>query len=279
MSSKFQDKVAFVTGGASGIGLALAQAAARQGARVAIADIQPEALAKAVHGIESSGGEAIGIQLDVRDRAAVYRAADEVQQRFGRVDLLFNNAGIGDAGTPLDRVSDEFFDWIIGVNLVGVMNVLKAFVPKIKQHKGGGHIVNTSSLAGLVLMPGWNQGLYSATKMAVLALSLDLREVLQGDKIGVSALCPGLVETNIAKNAIALRPSGLKDPVHAFPKELTEGGMPASQLAAIVMKGIEQDSPIIVTHPEYWPAVQQFHDFIRGAFESAGQLQSSGEGR
>ena len=277
MSSKFENKVAFVTGGASGIGLAIAQAAAKQGARLAIADVQSEPLASAVRGIEGSGAEAIGIELDVRDRAAVYRAADQVEARFGRVDLVFNNAGIGDAGTPLDRVSDEFFDWIVNVNLFGVMNVLKAFVPKLKKHKQGGHIVNTSSMAGLVLMPGWNQGLYSATKMAVLALSLDLREVLKGEKIGVSALCPGLVETNIAKNAVALRPSDLKDAIHEFPEELTRGGMPASQLAGIVLQGIERDSPIIVTHPEYWPAVQQFHEVIRSAFQPGLQQSDAGE--
>jgi NAD(P)-dependent dehydrogenase (short-subunit alcohol dehydrogenase family) len=267
MSMNLLKKVAFVTGGASGIGLAVARAVAQRGARVAIADIQGDALAEAVRGIESLGVEGIGIRLDVRDRGAVYRAAEQVEEAFGRVDLVFNNAGIGDAGTPLDQVSDEFFDWIVHVNLFGVMNVLKAFVPKLKKHGQGGHIVNTSSMAGLVLMPGWNQGLYSATKMAVLALSLDLREALQPHRIGVSALCPGLVQTNIAKNAIALRPAGLQDEVHAFPEALTQGGMPADALAQIALDGIEQDSPIIVTHPEFWPAVEQFHARIRSAFE------------
>ena len=282
---KLQDKVAFVTGGASGIGHAIARAAAQQGAKLAIADIQGDALAEAVHDIEERGGEAIGIKLDVRDRPAVYRAADQVEERFGRVDLVFNNAGIGDAGTPLDRVSDEFFDWIVHVNLFGVMNILKAFVPKIRKHQQGGHIVNTSSMAGLVLMPGWNQGLYSATKMAVLALSLDLREALKGERIGVSALCPGLVETNIARNAVALRPPGLKDAIHPFPEELTKAGMPPDKLAEIVFSGIEQDRPIIVTHPEFWPAVHQFHEVIRAAFRDQpasapfSPLQRSKEGR
>ena len=129
-------------------------------------------------------------------------------------------------------------------------------------------MVNTSSMAGLVLFPGWNQGLYSSTKMAVLALTLDLRSVLKEDGIGVSALCPGLVETDIAKNAIALRPSGIKDAIPDFPAELTKAGMPADQLAELVLSGMESNKAIIVTHPEYWPAVQEFHETIRSAFQA-----------
>ena len=264
----FKNKVAFVTGGASGIGLGIAKAVARQGAKVAIADIQAEALMQAVAAIKALGVDALGIQLDVRDRAAVYRAADQVEETFGRVDLVFNNAGIGDAGTPFEMVSDEYIDWIVHVNLFGVMNVMKAFVPKVKKQGPGGYIVNTSSIAGLVLFPGWNQGLYAATKMAVLALTLDLRSVLKEDGIGVSALCPGLVATNSATNAISLRPADIKDAIPVFPEELTQGGMPADELAAMVLSGMESDKAIIVTHPEFWPMVQGFHDSIRSAFQA-----------
>ena len=265
---ELQDKVVFITGGASGIGFAIAKAVARREAKVVLADIQNEALTQSVSAIREIGVDSLGIQLDVADRAAVYRAADQVEQQFGRVDFVFNNAGIGDAGTPIDRVSDEFIDWIVHVNLFGVMNVLKAFVPKLRKQGRGGHIVNTSSMAGLVLMPGWNQGLYSATKMAVLALSLDLRSVLKDEGIGVSALCPGLIETNIVKNAIALRPPQVKDAIATFPEVLTKGGMPADALAEIVLRGIERNSAIIVTNPEFWPAVHEFHETIRSAFST-----------
>lgn len=264
----FSGKVAVITGGASGIGFAIAQAIAQQGANVVLADIQKESLATAVDSIKKLGVEVLGIQLDVTDRSAVYNAADQVEQHFGRVDLVFNNAGVGDAGTPLDQVSDKLFDWVFNVNLFGVMNVLKAFVPKIKKSGQGGHIVNTSSMAGLVLIPGWNVGLYSATKMAVLALSLDLRDVLEKENIGVSTLCPGFIQTNIEKNATALRPLELTDAIPNFPKELASGGMPAAELAEIVIKGIEKNTPIIVTHPEFLPAVTEYHEKIQRAFRS-----------
>ena len=263
----FQDKVAVITGGASGIGLGIAKAVARRGAKVVIADIQEEALTQAVAPIRGMGVDVLGIRLDVVDRAAIYAAADQVEKAFGRVDFVFNNAGIGDAGTPVDRVSDQLFDWIVHVNLFGVMNVIKAFVPKLRKQGPGGHIVNTSSMAGLVLMPGWNQGLYSATKMAVLALSLDLRNVLKDDGIGVSTLCPGVIETNITQNAVALRPSGIKDAMPDFPDTLTQGGMPADKMAEIVLRGMETNQAIIVSHPEFWPAVHEFHESIRSAFQ------------
>lgn len=264
----FQNKVAFVTGGANGIGLGLAKAVARRGAKVAIADVQEEALTQAVSAIKELGVDAFGIRLDVRDRTAVYGAADQVEKKFGRVDFVFNNAGIGDAGTPLEQLSYEYIDWILNVNLVGVINVMKAFVPKLRKQGAGSYIVNTSSLAGLVLMPGWNQGLYSATKMAVLALTLDLRHVLKEHGIGVSALCPGGVETNIAKNAVSLRPSDVKDAIPVLPEELTKLGMSADQLAEIVLSGMESNKAIIVSHPQYWPAVQEFHESIRSAFQA-----------
>lgn len=262
----FRDKVAFITGGASGIGLAIAQALASKGARIALADVQDEALQRACDALAYAGGNTLPVRLDVTDRPGVLAAADQVEEHFGRVDLVFNNAGIGDAGTPLDRVSDAFFDWIVGVNLFGVMNVMKAFVPKLRHHGPGGHILNTSSMAGLVVMPGWNQGLYSATKMAVLALSLDMREVLSKEGIGVSALCPGLVETNILHNAVDLRPVAVEDDVPAFPDMLTQKGMPAAEAAEIALLGIQRNQPIIVTHPELWPLVENFHKTIHQAF-------------
>jgi len=261
-------KVALITGGGSGIGLAIAHAIAQQGCSIVLADIQKEALVTAVDSIKKLNVKVLGIQLDVADRDAVYSAAEQVDEHFGRLDFLFNNAGVGDAGTPLDQVSDTLFDWIVNVNLFGVMNVLKAFVPKIKKSGQGGHIVNTSSMAGLVMIPGWNVGLYSATKMAVLALSLDLRDVLEKDNIRVSTLCPGFIQTNIEKNAIALRPSELKDAAPSFPKELASSGMPAAKLAEIVIKGIENNDPIIVTHPEFLPVVTEYHEKIQRAFRA-----------
>ncbi len=261
------NKVAFVTGGASGIGFAVASALAERGAKIALTDVQPDALETAASAIREIGSDVLTVTLDVTDRAAVYAAVDQADDHFGGIDIVINNAGIGDAGTPLDVVSDEFFDWLMHVNLFGVMHVLKATVPKLKARGAGGHILNTSSMAGLVVMAGWNQGLYSATKMAVLAISLDLRTALAEHGIGVSAFCPGLVSTNITTNAVRLRPPTMSGEAPVFPDMLAKGGMSPDTAAQIALEGIEQNKPIVVTNPELWPLVEEFHAGIRAAFE------------
>lgn len=263
----YHGKVAFITGGASGIGLAVAEELARRGAKLAIADIQPDSLAAAEQQLASMGADVSTCRLDVTDRNAVLAAAEEVVGDFGKIDLVFNNAGIGDAGSPLDSITGEFFDWIMSVNVTGVMNVLQAFVPILKQQGTGGHIVNTSSMAGLVVMPGWNQGLYAATKMAVLALSLDLHYLLADEKIGVSALCPGLIATNILDNATKLRPASVGGELPEFPEMLQGQGMAPAEVAQITLRGVDENLPIIVTHPNLWPQVAGFHEMVRQAFK------------
>lgn len=264
---EFRDKVAFVTGGASGIGLAIATVLAQRGAKIALADIQRDALEAAGTAIGSLGVEVLTVPLDVTDREAVYAAVAEVDDHFGRLDIVINNAGIGDAGNPLDTMEDGFFDWLVHVNVFGVMNVLKAAIPRMKARGNGGHILNTSSLAGLVVIEGWNQGLYSATKMAVLAISLDLRTALSSHGIGVSAFCPGLIATNITTNMIALRPVTLSREHRELPEALTVEGMSADAAAQIAVSGIEANREVIVTNPELWPMVEEFHARIRAAFE------------
>lgn len=266
----YQGKTAFITGGASGIGLALAKAVASRGCKVLLADVQREAMAAASEELRRDGGECATFAMDVTDRAAVYACAKEVARTNGRLDFLFNNAGIGDAGSPLETISDSLFDWLISVNVTGAMNVLKAFIPVLKQSGQGGHIVNTSSMAGLVVMPGWNQGLYSASKMAVLALSLDLRDALASQDIGVSVLCPGLVSTNILENALKLRPDAVAGAaLPDFPEMLKGEGMSAAEVADITLRGIEENLAIIVTEPELWPLVEAHHKRISDAFHPA----------
>jgi NAD(P)-dependent dehydrogenase (short-subunit alcohol dehydrogenase family) len=199
--------VAFISGGASGIGLGLAQALAVRGVRIALNDVRRDALAEATEALRRDGAEVFPLIGDVADRQSMKAVADAVEQRFGNVQYVFNNAGVGDLGTPLYQEADENFDWMVKVNLQGVFNTIKAFVPRMRAHGEAGHVVNTSSMAGLVTEAGWNQGIYSATKRAVIGLSLDLRAALQGGKLRVSVLCPGLVRTDIAANAEALRPA------------------------------------------------------------------------
>lgn len=266
----WKDRVAFVSGAASGIGFGVAQALAARGVRIALADVRRDALQQACDTLRRDGADVLPVVLDVADRAAVYAAADTVEQHFGRVHYVFNNAGVGELGTPMDQVPDAVFDWVIDVNLRGVFNAFKAFVPKVRAHGEGGHIVNTSSVAGFLTEKGWHQGVYSATKRALLALSMDLREALQDTGIGVSVLCPGLVKTDLGASTTALRPTPYTQPP-TLPALLTAAAMPARVAGEIVLQGIERGDFWILTDPQLWPRIAQEHDEVHQAFEAAAQ--------
>jgi NAD(P)-dependent dehydrogenase (short-subunit alcohol dehydrogenase family) len=267
----WKGRVAFVSGAASGIGFGLARVLASRGVRVAMSDVRREALESACAQLAAEGADVAPFVLDVADRAAFYATADAVEQRFGKVHYVFNNAGVGEVGTPLDQVPDNVFDWVIDVNLRGMFNAIKAFVPKLRRHGEGGHVVNVSSMAALIPDPDWHQGIYAATKMGVTALSLDLRRALAGTGIEVSILYPGTVRTDIAANAGTLRPAMAYDKPPEVPGPLTQAAADMSPEAAaeIVLRGMERRALLIVTHPHHWPMVAQFHDQVRAAFEAA----------
>jgi NAD(P)-dependent dehydrogenase (short-subunit alcohol dehydrogenase family) len=196
-------KTAFITGGARGIGLGIARAFARAGAKLALADIDQSSLAAA----KSELLELTPVEtflLDVRDRTAYARVADETEARLGSVSILCNNAGV--AGEQhVTRLTYEYWDWVIGINLNGVINGVQTFLPRMLQRGGGGHIVNTASGAGLAAT---SSGLlYTTSKFAVVGLSESLRLSLEPFKIGVSVLCPGPVNTKIISNSNDTRPT------------------------------------------------------------------------
>src|SRR6185312_8328054 len=192
---------AFVTGAASGIGLGIARALARKGVNVALADIEPAPLDKAVAEIASLGVKAIGIRLDISDEAEVRRAAGDVEAAFGNLHILSNNAGVAFAGSPLLGVPQQQLDWIFGVNVFGTLQCCRAFVPLIQKHGQGGHIVNTASIGGLQVNPLLRNGPYAMTKYAVVAMSETLALDLEDTGIGVSVFCPALVATGLYKSA------------------------------------------------------------------------------
>ena len=166
-----EGKTAFITGGASGIGLGIAQSLAEAGMKIALADVEEKVLLEAVRGLRDAGVEAHGIVVDVTNRAGMKRAADDAERRFGAVHVICNNAGVATGGT-LDKSTYDDWDWVLGVNLGGVINGVQTFVDRIKNHGEGGHIVNTASLAGFVTN---NAGIYSTSKYAVVGLSEALR--------------------------------------------------------------------------------------------------------
>lgn len=191
-------KVAVVTGAASGIGLAMARRFAAEGMRVVLSDIEEPVLADVAAELQASGAEVLPVVTDTSVRSQVDELADRTLERFGAVHLVCNNAGVGSRGLKLVDVPERDFQWVLGVNLFGVMHGIWAFLPHLRAQDEG-HIVNTASVSGLSHRP--RMGPYNASKAAVIAVSETLQFELEseGSAVGVTALCPGWVRTNISQ--------------------------------------------------------------------------------
>lgn len=187
-------KTAFVTGGASGIGLALGRAFLEAGMNVMLADIEAEALTGAVRALEGTGPGVRGVICDVADPASVDDAANAAYQAFGTVHIVCNNAGVGGGG-GIDAISLDTWRWVLDVNLMGVLHGIRTFLPHIRGHGEGGHIVNTASMAGMNSGLGFSP--YAASKFAVVNMSEGLAKTVAPLGIGVTVLCPGFVRTRI----------------------------------------------------------------------------------
>jgi NAD(P)-dependent dehydrogenase (short-subunit alcohol dehydrogenase family) len=265
-------RVAFVTGGASGIGLGIAKALAGAGAQVVIADLRQDHLDAAVADFKRNGQSVHPLRLDVADRDAMRGAAETVERLHGKVHILCNNAGVNMIGA-LDEASFDDWDWLISVNLGGVFNGLYHFIPRIKAHGEGGHIVNTSSIAGVVAGPG--TGIYSATKFAIRGLSEALRYDLAKDRIGVSVLCPGTVATQLHESE-RMRPAKFSGHVDdavaerraasgALLARVLPAGMDPLEVGRKVLRGILRNDFYIFPHPEFRAEFQQEFDEIIAA--------------
>ena len=194
-------KTAIVTGAASGIGLGIATALTRAGARVALADIQKAGAEEAAHRLAAAGAQVLAVRVDVTKDDSVAAAARAVEAAWGRLHIACNDAGVPMHGTRLADVALDDWRFVIGVNVWGVIHGIRHFLPAIQRHGEGGWIVNTASVAGFQNRHGTDQGPYSMTKYAVLSLSEGLEIELQGTTVGVSVLAPGPVSTNIARGA------------------------------------------------------------------------------
>ncbi|HWX69526.1 MAG TPA: SDR family NAD(P)-dependent oxidoreductase [Steroidobacteraceae bacterium] len=258
-------RVAFITGGASGIGLGIAGAFVEAGMNVVLADLRQDHIEEALLAFGKRGQlkSVHAIRLDVTDRAAMSAAADETERVFGRLHVLVNNAGVGIQG-PFEGITYADWDFGLAVNLGGVINGLQAFLPRIRAHGEGGHIVNTASLAALVPMPA-QFVIYQTAKAAVVTLSEAIRTELARESIGVSVLCPGPVRTNIHEVA-ENRPAkfGVGD---AFRTAENAGGarvpfpsmMEPAEVGALVLKAVRSDEPYIITHGEWRPMAEARH--------------------
>jgi NAD(P)-dependent dehydrogenase (short-subunit alcohol dehydrogenase family) len=262
-----EGKVAVVTGGASGIGKGIAEALKNEGVELVIADIEDGALQATA---EELG--ATGIQTDVSSAESVGALATEVVERFGTAHVLVNNAGIGPMGRIADLTLDDW-KWMVGVNLWGVIHGIHAFLPILKGNEEGGHIVNTSSMAGLVGMPGL--GSYTLTKYGVLGLTEVLAKELEedGSKVGATVLCPGTIHTNIgtsSRNRPGDNAGGLHDvDISQEGSEVDMSGvrwMIPIEVGTIVVDCIKSGELYALTHPDWWDMVEPRFVAIASAF-------------
>jgi NAD(P)-dependent dehydrogenase (short-subunit alcohol dehydrogenase family) len=243
------DRVAVVTGGASGIGRALALLFAREGAHVVVADLDEAGMAETVAGVTQAGRRGLAVKTDVSRLADVQALAERAFAELGAVHVVCNNAGVALWG-GLESVSHQDWEWAMGVNLWGVIHGVEAFVPRMVAQKQPGHVVNTASMAGLIASQGL--GVYNTTKYAVVGLSETLQKDLRGYDIGVSVLCPMGVHTRIRQSE-RNRPAGLRNAAAAregAPVELIGRYLPPEHVAERVLRAIYANRLYVITHEE-----------------------------
>jgi len=260
-----EGKVAFITGGANGAGFGMAQAFTKNGMKVVIADIRQDSLEQAMAQF-SRNSNVHPIRLDVTDREGFARAADETEKVFGKVHVVCNNAGIN-LFVPMEECTYNDWDWVMGVNFGGVVNGIQTFVPRIRKHGEGGHIVNTASMAAL--LPSAAAGIYTASKYAVRGLSEALRLSLYPYNIGVSVFCPGLINSRIYESE-KVRPEQLASPdntaksmefMNILP-EIHKAGMDPEEAGERVLAGIRRNDAYIFSHPEFKEELREIFDEV-----------------
>ncbi len=255
----FADKVAVVTGGASGIGLAVTEVLVERGAKVVIADIEQEALDGVVARFKSEqGADVTGVITDVSDRQSIEALRDEAIAKYGKVHILFNNAGVGGGG-PMAEATPESWKWVLDVNLVGVVDGIRAFLPHMLEHGEDSHIINTASMAGMTSPPG--MGAYNASKHAVVTITETLSAEVTGTNVGASVLCPGFVRTKIHesgrnrqedKYGAGAEPSTEAVAIFAA---FVNGGIDPALVGRLVVRAIEDNRLHIFTHPTMRQAI------------------------
>jgi len=262
---EFRDKVAVITGGASGLGRAMAERFAREGMSIVLADVEPNALAKAEGEMTAAGAKVIGVRTDVSKAAEVEALAQKTLAAFGAVHIVANNAGVAPLGNAWENsVAD--WEWTLGVNLWGVIHGVRVFTPIMLAQGGEAHIINTASVSGLISPPG--SAMYNVTKHAVVTLTETLYHdlALKQSHIGCSVLCPAYVPTGIIDSE-RNRPAPLQNPSQEktaeqqareamLRKAVTSGKLSAADVAEKVYEAVRDERFYILTHPKIKPSIQ-----------------------
>ena len=273
---EFPARVAVITGAASGFGQAFAQRAAALRMKLVLADVNPEALAQTVDALRAAGADAIGVPTDVSNAAQVEALAQAALDAFGKVHLLFNNAGVGSGGFLWESSANDWA-WVFGVNVMGVAHGVRAFAPLMLAQNEPAHIVNTASVAGLLSPPA--MGVYNASKHAVVSLTETLYHDLQlaqagrdaNARVGCSLLCPAFAPTGIA-DAERMRPAGLRNensPTRSqiaagkqLQRAVRAGKLSAAEVAALTFDAVAARRFYIITHPAIMATVKLRHEDI-----------------
>ncbi len=270
-------KTAIVTGGAEGIGFGIATALSQKGMNIVLTDINPEQLKMGEQKLVGSGAAVLALEHDVADAGQWQSVVAAATERFGKIHMLINNAGVGGSAAAIEECGSDEWDWVVGVNLMGVVHGVNAVVPNIKQHGEGGWIVNVASMAGFGPLP--MAAPYSATKAAVVAISECWQAELAPDAIQVAVLCPGFVSTRINQSD-RNRPARFGDKVsgtstaaaagaNGLLQQVIDNGLPPAIVGERVVEAIEAGEFYIITHADYAPMVKSRFRGIEGAFERA----------
>ncbi|APH70701.1 SDR family NAD(P)-dependent oxidoreductase [Aquibium oceanicum] len=265
---------AYVSGAGSGIGRGISLALASRGVSVGVADIRESDAAETARQITAAGGRAIALPVDVSQASSVETAADHLESAFGPISIVCNNAGVAMHGVPLHEIEMSDWDWVIGVNIYGVIHGIRSFIPRLLDRGTATHMVNTASIGGFQVNPNFMTGAYSMTKYAVVALSEALRNELADTNVGISVLAPAAVDTGIHLSERS-RPERLGGayvrPQNHFMGDMIKGSTPPETIGKRVAQAIEAGDFYIFTHAETEEWLDRRHASIKDAFAKARQ--------
>ncbi|MFT4810687.1 MAG: NAD(P)-dependent dehydrogenase (short-subunit alcohol dehydrogenase family) [Paraglaciecola sp.] len=278
MSNEFAGKTAIISGGAGGIGLALAEEFGQLGMQIVIADIDQKELAMAEQKLRDANIQVLACPLDVTHYQQWEDTVAAAEAKFGNIHMLVNNAGVGGIPGSVDKTKVETWKWVLDVNVMGVVNGTQATAPSMKRHGQGGWIINVASMAGMNGVPF--SGAYAASKAAVVSMSESWAVELKKHNIAVSALCPAFVQTRIHESLRNLQPEyqGVKDQAATLVKSgsavnkakaLVESGIPTSVLAKRVVEALQSGQTYIFTHPNFRSSVAYRSSLLDAAFADA----------